>query len=129
MHTSFYVLTSAEREEISRGLEAGKTFTAIAEELERPTSTVSREVARGGGRAEYRALLAEQNAQLRMEHRKRGKRILFASDDDDFTTGAIVGGILGGGGSGGSGGGGGDGGGFGGFGGGDTGGGGASGGL
>ena len=77
MHTSFHVLTSAEREEISRELEAGKTFTAIAEELERPTSTVSREVARGGGRAEYRALLAEQNAQLRMRHRKRGKRILF----------------------------------------------------
>lgn len=80
MHTSFHVLTAVEREEISRGLEAGRTLSAIAELLERPTSTVSREIVRGGGRAEYRALPAHQGAHRRMRHRKRGKRILFARD-------------------------------------------------
>lgn len=67
----------AEREEISRGLEAGYAFSAIAELLERPTSTISREVARSGGRTEYRAFFAHRNAQRRMGYRKRGKRILF----------------------------------------------------
>lgn len=80
MHTSFHSLTAAEREEISRGLESGRTFSVIAELLERSTSTVSREVARGGGRAEYRALSAHQWAHRRMGRRKRGRRILFARD-------------------------------------------------
>lgn len=77
MHTSFHVLTAAEREDISRGLGAGRTLTAIAQMLERPTSTVAREVARGGGRDSYRALPAHKGARRRMGSRKRGKRILF----------------------------------------------------
>lgn len=80
MHTSFHSLTSEEREVISRGLEAGRTLTAIAETLGRPTSTVSREVAWGGGRELYRALPAQESAQHRMGKRKRGTRILFARD-------------------------------------------------
>jgi IS30 family transposase len=52
-------LTSAEREQISRGVAAERSIRAIARELARPASTVSREVARNGGRAQYRAGLAE----------------------------------------------------------------------
>lgn len=77
MHTSYHCLTETEREEISRGLEAGRTFAAIAQMLLRPTSTVSREVSRGGGRVDYRALQAQRGARRRMRRRKYGKRILF----------------------------------------------------
>src|SRR5262245_68224 len=52
-----------EREEISRGLTAGLSFARIAARLGRATSTVSREVARNGGRDSYRAVAAEQRAQ------------------------------------------------------------------
>jgi IS30 family transposase len=48
-------LSLAEREEISRGLRARETLTVIARGIGRATSTVSREVARNGGRGGYRA--------------------------------------------------------------------------
>ena len=46
-------LTLREREEISRGLASGSSIRAIAKGLERTVSTVSREVARHGGRPVY----------------------------------------------------------------------------
>jgi IS30 family transposase len=46
-------LSTAEREEISRGPRARETFTVIAERIGRCPSTVSREVARNGGRPRY----------------------------------------------------------------------------
>ena len=49
------VLTLAEREDISRGIASGCSLRAIAQRLSRACSTVSREVARHGGRAQYRA--------------------------------------------------------------------------
>jgi IS30 family transposase len=49
------VLKMAEREEISRGLSSGESFRSIARRLGRAPSTVSREVARHGGGARYRA--------------------------------------------------------------------------
>ena len=52
---SCLALTLAEREEISRGLVAGRSFQAIAQSLDRAPSTVSREVQRNGGRHHYRA--------------------------------------------------------------------------
>jgi transposase, IS30 family len=55
-------LLLAEREEISRGLVEGRSFTAIADGLGRAPSTVSREVAANGGRSEYRAWTAEHRA-------------------------------------------------------------------
>jgi IS30 family transposase len=55
-------LTSVDRETISRGLEAGASLRSIAVSIERPASTVSREVARNGGRVAYRALTAELRA-------------------------------------------------------------------
>jgi IS30 family transposase len=51
-----------EREEISRGLAAGLSLRAIAARLDRAPSTVSREVARNGGRRRYRALAANRAA-------------------------------------------------------------------
>jgi IS30 family transposase len=52
-------LTAGDREEISRGLAAGVSFTQIGVRLGRPTSTVSREVGRHGGRRWYRAAAAD----------------------------------------------------------------------
>ncbi len=52
-------LTTAEREQISRGVAAAEAIRAIARELGRPASTISREVARNGGRTQYRAVRAE----------------------------------------------------------------------
>jgi IS30 family transposase len=56
------VLTAVEREDISRGLASGASLRKIAQLLERAASTVSREVARHGGRPEYRANEADQRA-------------------------------------------------------------------
>jgi IS30 family transposase len=58
-------LTLAEREEISLGLRRGVTFSAIAAELGRSVSTVSREVAASGGRGDYRAWRAHERAHQR----------------------------------------------------------------
>jgi len=55
-------LSRAEREEISRGVAAGQRFAAIAAALGRPTSAVSREVGRHGGRVQYRAEAADRQA-------------------------------------------------------------------
>jgi IS30 family transposase len=55
-------LSSAEREEISRGLRAGVSLRRIAAGLGRAPSTVSREVRSNGGRRRYRAWAAEERA-------------------------------------------------------------------
>ncbi|WP_374203944.1 helix-turn-helix domain-containing protein [Pseudonocardia sp. ICBG601] len=49
------LLTLADREEISRGLAAGRRLCDIAAVVGRDRSVISREVARHGGRAGYRA--------------------------------------------------------------------------
>jgi IS30 family transposase len=56
------VLTSAEREEISRGLMAGQSIRAVAIRLNRAPSTISREVRRNDGKENYRAGLADRRA-------------------------------------------------------------------
>jgi IS30 family transposase len=56
------VLTLAEREDISRGIASGSSMRVIAQRVSRACSTVSREVARHGGRAQYRANEADQQA-------------------------------------------------------------------
>ena len=55
-------LSLAEREEISRGIAAGRSLNCIAASLGRASSTVSREVKRNGGRHRYRAAKADQAA-------------------------------------------------------------------
>jgi IS30 family transposase len=57
-------LKMPEREEISRGLSSGESFRSIAKRLGRAASTVSREIARHGGRARYRANHAAYEASL-----------------------------------------------------------------
>jgi IS30 family transposase len=64
-------LTPAEREEISRGLAAGESLRAIAHRLDRPASTVCREVNRNGGRRNYRATKADERAWAKARRRKR----------------------------------------------------------
>src|SRR5579864_6540270 len=56
------VLTLSEREDISRGIAKGCSLRVIAQGLGRSPSTVSREVARHGGRRQYRANEADQQA-------------------------------------------------------------------
>lgn len=58
-------LTLSEREEISRGLMAGYSLRALAAQLRRAPSTVSREVRRNGGRECYRATQADQTTWTR----------------------------------------------------------------
>lgn len=52
-------LSVSDREAISRGLARGVSLRQLGAQLGRPTSTVSREVARHGGRHAYRATAAE----------------------------------------------------------------------
>ena len=59
---SHLALTLAEREDISRGIASGSPLREIARRLDRAASTVSREVARHGGRPEYRANEADHQA-------------------------------------------------------------------
>jgi IS30 family transposase len=63
-------LTAAEREQISRGLAAEQSIREIARTLERPASTISREVNRNGGPTHYRAVEAERQAWRRTERPK-----------------------------------------------------------
>jgi IS30 family transposase len=55
-------LTFAEREDISRGIASGSSIREIAGRLNRAAPTVSREIARHGGRSAYRAYDADQQA-------------------------------------------------------------------
>ena len=66
-------LSLADREEISLGVRAGESFTAIAIRLGKAVSTVSREVAGNGGRTDYRAWRAHQQARARARRPKAPK--------------------------------------------------------
>lgn len=72
-------LSLADREEISRGLRARETYTVIAGRIGRATSTVSREVARNGGRQGYRAHRADKAADLRALRPKPAKLTVSTS--------------------------------------------------
>ena len=63
-------LTPQERQQIALGLADGLAYAEIARRLDRPTSTVTREVMRNGGAAGYRADLAHHAT----EHRARRRR-------------------------------------------------------
>jgi IS30 family transposase len=55
-------LSLSEREEISRGLSIKQSLRAIARQLRRAPSTISREVRRNGGPTGYRATISDQAA-------------------------------------------------------------------
>lgn len=63
-------LTLSEREEISRAVVAGDSIRSIARKLGRAASTISREIKRNGGQADYRASLADQAAWTRAHRPK-----------------------------------------------------------
>src|SRR5262249_7145932 len=62
-----------EREEIWRGIAAGLSARSIAGRIGRPSSTVSREIGRNGGRDGYRALAADAGAFERARRPKVSK--------------------------------------------------------
>jgi transposase, IS30 family len=66
-------LQPADREEISLGLLAGLSLTAIAHSIGRSPSTVSREVAANGGSSDYRAWRAHQHAYVAARRPKVAK--------------------------------------------------------
>src|ERR1700676_3274404 len=72
---SLLTLALAERENISRGIACGSSIREIAKGLRRAVATVSREIARHGGRPQYRAKDADQKA---WESAFRPKRCLLA---------------------------------------------------
>jgi IS30 family transposase len=69
-------LTLLEREEISRGLSANLSIRTIAKSLNRPPSTISREINRNGGIAKYRAISADKQTWIRA---KRPKNLNYKS--------------------------------------------------
>lgn len=73
MHTTYECLNDAEREEISRGLEAELSCAEIGRRIARDKGTISREVKLGGGRQVYRASVASLRSVRRMSTRKSGK--------------------------------------------------------
>jgi len=70
-------LSLTEREEISRGLVAGRSIRSIARLLKRAASTVSREVARNGGASRYRAVTADKRAWKQSLRPKPCKLVLY----------------------------------------------------
>jgi IS30 family transposase len=65
------MLMLSDREEISRGLAQGLQYKEIADLIGRDASVISREVARHGGRAGYRAAFADQAASAARGRPKR----------------------------------------------------------
>ncbi|MFJ9946766.1 helix-turn-helix domain-containing protein [Kitasatospora sp. NPDC091207] len=63
-------LTQQERQQIALGVADGLAYAEIARRLDRPTSTVTREVMRNGGPTAYRADLAHRATEHRT-HRRR----------------------------------------------------------
>jgi DNA-binding transcriptional ArsR family regulator len=62
-------LTQQERQQIAAGLADDLAYAEIARRLDRPTSTITREVSRNGGATGYRADLAHRATQRRIRQR------------------------------------------------------------
>ncbi|MFG2304065.1 helix-turn-helix domain-containing protein [Actinacidiphila glaucinigra] len=67
-------LTQQERQQIASGLADSLPYAEIARRLDRPTSTVTREVMRNGGPTSYRADLAHRATERRAHRRKPAVR-------------------------------------------------------
>lgn len=65
-------LSQQDRQRIAAGLAAGRGYADIARSLGRATSTISREVARNGGPADYRAGEAQRASVRRARRPKNG---------------------------------------------------------
>lgn len=64
-------LTQQERQRIALGLADGLAYAEIARRLDRPTSTITREVMRNGGPTAYRADLAHRATERRARRRRQ----------------------------------------------------------
>ncbi|MFI7014696.1 helix-turn-helix domain-containing protein [Streptomyces sp. NPDC050164] len=64
-------LTQQERQQITQGLADGLAYAEIARRLDRPTSTITREVMRNGGPTAYRADLAQRSTERRTRRRRQ----------------------------------------------------------
>ncbi|MEU7990064.1 helix-turn-helix domain-containing protein [Streptosporangium canum] len=64
-------LTQQERQQIALGLADSLAYAEIARRLDRPTSTITREVMRNGGPTAYRADLAHRATERRTHRRRR----------------------------------------------------------
>jgi DNA-binding transcriptional ArsR family regulator len=67
-------LTQQERQQIALGLADGLAYAEIARGIDRPTSTITREVMRNGGPTAYRAELAHHATERRTHRRKPAAR-------------------------------------------------------
>ncbi|MEU6141639.1 helix-turn-helix domain-containing protein [Streptomyces sp. NPDC047081] len=65
-------LTQQERQQIALGLADDLAYAEIARRLDRPTSTITREVMRNGGPTAYRSDLAHRATERRAQRRKQG---------------------------------------------------------
>ena len=77
-------LTGADRERIAAGLADGLEYAEIARRLNRPTSTVSREVGRNSGANGYRADDAGRAARQRARRRKPAPPAAASLDADAY---------------------------------------------
>jgi IS30 family transposase len=92
-------LTLSEREEISRGIAAMESIHAMAASIGRSPSTVSREIARNGGRDQYRAAEADVQAwdracrpkRCKLSQHRRLQRIVAGKLDLDWSPEQISG--------------------------------------
>ncbi|MFE9334465.1 helix-turn-helix domain-containing protein [Streptomyces sp. NPDC006925] len=65
-------LTRKDRQQIAQGLADDLPYAEIARQLERPTSTITREVLRNGGPSDYRAEPAHRATERRAQRRRTG---------------------------------------------------------
>ena len=94
-----WALTPEERETVARLVETGASARTIAARLDRAPSTISRELARNGGRAHYRALAAETRAwqhgarpkPTRLAQSARLRRLVAARLAQDWSPAQIAG--------------------------------------
>jgi hypothetical protein len=84
-------LTQQERQQVAVGLADGLAYAEIARRLDRPTSTVTREVMRNGGPTAYRADLAHHATERRAHRRRRAapRGAQAPSQDDGRDTEAV----------------------------------------
>ncbi|SMD21393.1 GbsR/MarR family transcriptional regulator [Lentzea albidocapillata] len=76
-------LTQQERRQIALGLADGLAYAEIARSLDRPTSTITREVMRNGGPAGYKADIAHLATERRAQRRKQAAPRRQVADRSD----------------------------------------------
>ncbi len=75
-------LNHADRRQIADGLAHGLGYAEIARRLDRPTSTVSREVLRNGGPNRYQPHRAQRATEHRARRRKKPAALTMIDDSD-----------------------------------------------